>query len=244
MRIQAQGLHYRVLNERIHAAIAQGEREIELVGVNGQRYIGDGLEEAVTLRIRGVPGNDLGAFMCGPTLYTDGNAQDAVGNTMSGGRIVIPGHAGDVLGYAVRGGEVFVRGNVGYRAGIHMKEYGGQRPAIVVGGCAGDFFGEYMAGGCLVLLGLDRGPHRPIVGHYCGTGIHGGVIFVRGEVEPHRLGREVGVEEMGDADRAVLRGILAEYCRELELDIEELLGEPFQKLYPFTVRPYERLYAY
>ena len=57
-------------------------------------------------------------------------------------------------------------------------------PVIISGGSAGDFFGEYMAGGVLVLLGLDKNPRRTaLVGDYIGTGMHGGMIFIRGEVQ-------------------------------------------------------------
>lgn len=244
MNIDARGMHYKLLNEKIHAAIHQGEQKIELIHVNGQRYIGDGLQAAVTIRIQGVPGNDLGAFMDGPAIYTDGNAQDGVANTMSGGKIIIPGHAGDVLGYAMRGGKVFVRGHVGYRTGIHMKEYGEQRPVIVIGGCAGDFFGEYMAGGCLILLGLDRKPHEPLVGNYCGTGIHGGAIFIRGEPDRYWLDKEARIADPDEADQSMLRQVLTEYCSDFGLDVEEILSASFLKLYPSSVRPYGRLYAY
>ena len=41
-----------------------------------------------------------------------------------------------------------------------MKEYKNLRPAIVIGGCAGSFLGEYMAGGIIIILGLDK-PRTP-----------------------------------------------------------------------------------
>ena len=55
----------------------------------------------------------------------------------------------------MRGGEIYVKGNVGWRSGIHMKSYLEKFPVIVIGGKAGDFLGEYMAGGIIILLGLD-----------------------------------------------------------------------------------------
>jgi len=36
-----------------------------------------------------------------------------------------------------------------------MKEYGGRKPIIVIGGKAGGFLGEYMAGGIMLVLGLN-----------------------------------------------------------------------------------------
>ncbi|NWF55189.1 MAG: hypothetical protein HXY45_10400, partial [Syntrophaceae bacterium] len=107
MRISARGLHYRELNEKIHRAIEAGEKEVFLDQINGQRYIGDGIQKSdVRITIQGTPGNDLAAFMDGPSLTIHGNAQDGVGNTMNGGKIVIHGSAGDIAGYAMRGGKI------------------------------------------------------------------------------------------------------------------------------------------
>jgi len=158
VRIDARGLYYRELNEMVRAEIAAGAREIHLDNVNGQYYIGSGLKADVKIIIDGVPGNDLGAFMDGPTIVVLGNGQDNIGNTMNSGKIVVHGHAGDVLGYGMRGGKLFVREEVGYRVGIHMKGYQAQVPTLVAGGSAGDFLGEYMAGGILVVLGLKGNP--------------------------------------------------------------------------------------
>lgn len=243
--IDASGIHYRRLNESIREALTRGKKNIKLINVNGQRYIGDGLSGSdVTITIDGVPGNDLAAFMNGPTIVVNGNVQDGVANTMNDGKIYIHGHAGDILGYGMRGGSVFVRGNVGYRVGIHMKGYHDQVPSIVAGGCAGDFFGEYMAGGILVLLGLNCTDEKDLVGDFCGTGIHGGVIFLRADVERHKLGMEVGVVEPDERDRALLEELVGEYCRVFGADINDVFSKPFVKLYPYSSRPYGRLYAY
>ena len=182
MQIDASNLHYRDLNQRIRQEIAAGEKRFDLLNVNGQRYIADGIRGDIEFDIHGVPGNDLGAFMDGPTIRVHGNAQDVVGNTMNSGRIIVHGHAGDVLGYGMRGGELLVRGDVGYRVGIHMKAFGERQPVVVAGGRAGDFLGEYMAGGLLIVLGLGLRPGQRLVGNWCATGMHGGSIYLR---SPH-----------------------------------------------------------
>ena len=104
-----------------------------------------------------------------------GNAQDAVGDTMNAGRIIVHGSIGDAAGYAMRGGEIYVEGNAGYRAGIHMKAYGDKLPAMVIGGRAGSFLGEYQAGGVIIVLGLTESS-RPIVSNFPCTGMHGGKL--------------------------------------------------------------------
>jgi len=244
MRIDAQGLHYRELNHTIREAVAGGETEIELDHVNGQRYIADGIERPVSITIHGVPGNDLGAFMDGPSVVVRGNAQDVIGNTMNGGKIVIHGHAGDVLGYGMRGGKILVRGDVGYRVGIHMKAYRSQVPVLIVGGTTADFLGEYMAGGILVVLGLTGRQGQPVVGDYCATGMHGGMIYLRGGVDPSRIaGDHVAVREATDDDLRELRPHLAEYCAEFGCDVEAIMARSFLRLAPFSHRPYAGKYA-
>lgn len=243
--INAKGLHYRDLNHKVREAVEAGEKEILLKNVNGQYYIGDGLRDGKTvITVEGVPGNDLAAFMDGPTVICRSNAQDNIGNTMNSGKVVVFGHAGDVLGYGMRGGRLHIRGDVGYRVGIHMKGVKRQSPTIIAGGTAGDFFGEYQAGGTLILLGLDTPEGEPVVGDYLGTGMHGGEIFVRGPVDPTRIGAEVGVMEIDEADEKKIRKELKEFCEDFDLDIEEIMKRPFKKLIPVSARPYGRLYAY
>lgn len=240
--IDAAGTYYRDLNRKIREAIANGEKEIRVRNVNGQYYIGDGLRGSTSIILEGVPGNDLAAFMDGPTIRIKSNAQDNIGNTMNSGKVIIEGNAGDVLGYGMRGGKLHILGDVGYRVGIHMKGNKKQSPTIIVGGTAGDFFGEYLAGGLLVLLGLNG--EGPIVGDYLGTGMHGGMIFIRGEVDKDRCGAEVGVLEPDADDMKVLKDALTEYCKDLNLKLEDVMSKGFKKLVPVSLRPYGNLYAY
>ncbi|MBE7415322.1 MAG: hypothetical protein HS130_08865 [Deltaproteobacteria bacterium] len=242
VKIDAKGTYYRDLNKKVREAVEKGEKEIVLENVNGQYYIGDGLRAKVSITVEGVPGNDLAAFMDGPTIRIKSNAQDNISNTMNSGKVIIEGHAGDVLGYGMRGGKLHIRGNVGYRVGIHMKGDKRQGPTIIVGGNAGDFFGEYMAGGLLILLGLEG--DGPIVGDYLGTGMHGGTIFVRGEVDGNMCGAEVGVMEPDEDDMKVLKDALADYCADLGLKLEDVMAKGFKKLVPVSARPYGNLYAY
>jgi glutamate synthase domain-containing protein 3 len=244
MKIDAQGVYYRDLNNKIRAAVATGADKIELVNVNGQYFIGDGINRPVTITVNGVPGNDLGAFMNGATIVVRENGQDNIGNTMNAGKVIVHGHAGDVLGYGMRGGRIHILKDVGYRVGIHMKSYQENKPVLIAGGKAGDFFGEYMAGGILVLLGMfSDDPAKPKHGFRFGTGMHGGVIYVRGAVDESRLAREVGVFELTAEDENELNGYLQEYCKDFKLDMKDVLAERFVKILPRSRRPYGNLYC-
>lgn len=243
MRIDADGIYYRRLNDLIHEAVKNGEKEIILDNVRGQRYIGNGLNNGTRITINGVPGNDLAAFMNGAVITVNDNAQDGVGNTMNAGKIVVKGDAGDVLGYGMRGGRIFVKGNAGYRTGIHMKAYKDRFPVVVIGGKASDYFGEYMAGGVLAALNMystDRSP----VGDYCGTGMHGGVIYLRGKVEKYQLGLEVVAEKLNDNDWESLKVMIEEFCKDFDIKSDQFEKQDFIKLTPQSSRPYGNLYAY
>lgn len=245
VRIDAQGVYFQQLNDAVREEIAKGAKLVKLGHVNGQRYIGTGLRvKGVKIEIEGCAGNDLAMFSDGIEIEVFGNAQDGVGNTMSNGRIVVHGDAGDVLGYGMRGGRVYVKGDVGYRVGIHMKAYEKLVPVLVCGGKARAFFGEYMAGGMLVLLGMNgRDPEQPIAGPFLGAGMHGGVIYVRGTVEPWQCGAEVGITPVGEEHMAELRPVIEDYAAEMGMDAEEILSEPFIRIAPMSHRPYAKLYA-
>jgi glutamate synthase domain-containing protein 3 len=244
LMIDAAGVSYRDLNTRLREAVADGVDHIELHNVCGQRYLGTDLHRVVDIHIHGTPGNDMAAFMDGPRIVVHGNAQDGCGNTMNDGQLVIHGRAGDLTGYAMRGGKIFIRDDVGYRAAIHMKEYKEKRPIIVIGGTAQHFLGEYMAGGVLVVLGLSLQPGAKHGAGHIGTGMHGGVIYIRGELDDYQLGAEVGRVPLSDVDHLLLRTLVEEFSDHFEYDAEAILNEPFTKLIPTSLRPYGRLYAY
>lgn len=244
MKINANGMYYRDLNRQIRDAVAAGAENIRLDQVNGQYFIGDGINRPVTITINGVPGNDLAAFMNGATIIVNDNAQDNIGNTMNAGKVIVHGHAGDVLGYGMRGGRLHIRKDVGYRVGIHMKSYNENRPVLICGGKAGDFFGEYMAGGVLILLDMmSDTPDKPKHGFSLGTGMHGGTIFVRGGVDESRLSKEVGVFELTPEDRSALEEYLEDYCQDFGLKLKDVMKEKFVKVLPKSKRPYGNMYC-
>ncbi|MCX6354205.1 MAG: hypothetical protein NTZ78_04790 [Candidatus Aureabacteria bacterium] len=244
MHIDASGLDYRSLNEKIHNAISGGAHDITLRNVLGHRYICAGVKGDLRMRIEGIPGNDLGAFMDGPQIEVLGNGQDIIANTMNSGRISVHGNAGDVLGYAMRGGELLIRGNAGYRVGIHMKAFKELMPVLVIGGGVRDFLGEYMAGGIIIVLALEDQSASP-AGFGIGSGAHGGVIYVRGSLRENQLGKEIRRMPLTDGDRALLKKYVALFCRTFNLKGSgSILHSRFSKYVPLSHRPYGKLYAY
>ncbi len=253
LTIDAKNMDYRDLNKAIRKILATDNKaKLKITNVLGQRYIGDGLKESAGISIHGVPGNDMAAFMDGPELEVFGNGQDGIGNTMNSGKVVIHGDAGDIVGYSMRGGEIYIEKNVGYRCGIHMKSYKSKIPVIVIGGNSGNFLGEYLAGGIIIVLGLHgpRSNYFPydenpgIVGNYIGTGMHGGTIYIRESIAEYKLGKEVKILSLDDEDLKILGKYTKNYCSYFGIDPKKISMDSFIKLIPYSHRPYGRLYAY
>ena len=224
------------INDQIKAAGGTAT----LTEVLGERFIACGLKEGV-VTIEGTPGNALGAYLDGGKIVVHGNGQDAVGDTMNEGRIVIHGSVGDTLGYAMRGGKIFVRDNVCYRAGVHIKEYGDKKPVIVIGGKAGCFLGEYMAGGLIIVLNKDN-VSDPI-GDYTGVGMYGGKIVVRAESLDTVLPEQIKCRRMEKDELAAFTPYIKEYSEAFGMDHSALTTGTFYLLQPDSGNPYKRLYT-
>ena len=107
-----------------------------------------------------------------------------------------------------------------------------------MGGDAGSFLGEYLAGGVIVLMG------RP--GQYLATGMHGGVIYLREPLAADEVPEGLVLEPVDADDRALLADLLGEYNAHFASDLGapvEATGEGYYRLRPASSRPYASLYA-
>lgn len=233
--VSLKGMHFKEANELLREAIESVDT-INLQDVSAQRYLGCAMSAGKRLEIHGTPGNDMACYMDGGEIEVYGNAQDQVGNTMNSGRVIVHGRCGDAAGYAMRSGRIIVRDGCGWRCGIHMKQYHDKLPAIVIGGDAGAFLGEYMAGGVIVLMGH--------AGEHLACGMHGGVIYLRHPLEDWQISDSLIQEPIQDEDRNLLGALLDEY-NELfsgETDSSVSLDDTWYRLLPESSRPYGNLY--
>lgn len=235
-------LDYHALNAIIRKTIMTKCKRIVLEGVLGQRYIGSASSRSdLKIDIHGTPGNNLGAFLDGSTIEVFGNAQDLTGNTMNSGKIIVHGNAWDVTGLAARGGEILIKGDTGYRVGIHMKEFGGAKPAIVIGGTAKDYLGEYMAGGTIAVLGIGPDNGKFPIGHNIGAGMHGGSILIRGQVSHHQLGRGAVFGDIIEDDVQRLDELIRDFEEAFKVEAPRDWSA-FSKVCPNTYRPFSGHY--
>ena len=229
--------HFKEANEMVRQALDQVD-DLRLDDVFAQRYLGCAMPRGKSLAIHGIPGNDMACYMDGGRIEVFGNAQDQIGNTMNDGDVVIHGRCGDAAGYAMRGGEIFVRDGSGWRVGIHMKQFDERCPIIVIGGDAGSFLGEYMAGGIILLLGSP--------GEYIATGMHGGVIYLRNQLPAEMVAEGLVQEPLDGDDARVVADLLCRYreCFPEKTDAPSPdQASSFFKLRPASSRPYASLYA-
>ena len=237
MVIQAKGLSYRDINDTLRTT----GKGITVKNCLGQRFICAGMSD-VSVTLEGVPGNALGAYLNGAEITVKGNAQDAVGDTMNDGRIVIRGSVGDAAGYAMRGGSIYVKGDAGYRAGIHMKAYRDKIPALVIGGCAGSFLGEYQAGGVIVVLGLGDSGEK-IVGNFPCTGMHGGKLILRSDCRDIKFPDQVTARPADEDDLEEIGKYVSEYCRLFGGDCDAVMSSAFTVVTPDSKNPYKQMYV-
>lgn len=237
MKFSALALEPKEINSKI---LKSNGNRVEIDNICGVRYIASGFKTGL-IELTGTPGNALGAYLDGADIIVHGNVQDAVGDTMNNGSIVVYGSAGDALGYAMRGGKIYVRDDAGYRTGIHMKEYRDKKPVIIVGNTVGSFLGEYLAGGIIVVLGLNS-KSLP-VGNFTGTGMHGGKIFIRSQTAPQNLPEQVTSKKADEADKEIIKPYLKEFSEYFLLDFDLLINDSYYMLTPNAKNPYKRLYT-
>jgi len=258
-------LYHRELNERIRKAVREGYTWITLRNVCGQRFIGAGIKDRVTIEVFGDAGLDLGVFSEGASIIVHGCSEYLLGNTLNGGELVVYGDSWDITGMGARHGRMFIMGDGGSRVGIHMKEYKDKKPAIVYGGRVKQYCGEYMAGGVIVVLGLDyseairkkgkeitkedidsgriRDYAGEIVQSDLGSGIHGGAVYIRGEVPDDALGVYASKEGLNDEDKRILSPLLERFSELFNTPTDLIWGKGFTKIKPVSSRPFGKVYT-
>jgi NADPH-dependent glutamate synthase beta subunit-like oxidoreductase/glutamate synthase domain-containing protein 3/NAD-dependent dihydropyrimidine dehydrogenase PreA subunit len=185
--VRGNRLSSRVLEEQIQMAVSMGYRLLE-VRAHGQHGIGGRLwkagDETIRLRITGHAGQRVGAFGYANThIEIMGPASDDVGWLNAGAQIVVHGYASNGTANAMAQGKIYVAGNIGSR-GMTMTKQNPRfdPPELWVLGSAGDYFGEFMAGGIAVICGHTPQTPNNVLGYRPLVGMVGGKVFFRG---PH-----------------------------------------------------------
>ncbi|NNF98423.1 MAG: FAD-dependent oxidoreductase [Desulfobacteraceae bacterium] len=180
-------LSSRILEEQIQQAVDDGRRHLVVKGL-GQHGIGGRLwktgDEPIRIQVDGQAGQRVGS-MGYPNTHIEvmGPVSDDLGWLNAGATIVVHGNAGNGVANAMAQGRVYVGGNIGAR-GMTMTKQNPRfaPPQLWVLGSAGDYFGEFMAGGMAVVCGIDGQNPGNVLGYRPLVGMVGGKVFFRG---PH-----------------------------------------------------------
>lgn len=236
----------RVLEEQIQEAVAHGHRYLE-INAFGHHGIGGRLwkagNETVHVRIVGPPGQRVGAMGFPNTrISVRGPASDDTGWLNAGAQIVVHGNAGNGTCNAMAQGKVYVAGNIGARGMTMTKQNPRfEPPELWVLGSAGDYFGEFMAGGIAVICGWKPQTPDNVLGYRPLVGMVGGKVFFRG---PHKGFSQTDAKQVpiSDEEWRWLRNNLKIYLENIDSSeiLEELANRDEWQLIT-TRTPQERL---
>lgn len=184
----------RELNLALHQ-IADGADEPawEILNPKGSHAVAAGVDQPVTIDIRGSVGYYCGGMNDRGSIVVHGSAGPGVGENMMSGMIVVKGDASQYAGATGRGGLLVIEGNASSRCGISMKGID-----IVVRGNVGHMSAFMAQSGNLVVLGD--------AGDALGDSIYEARLFVRGKVKS--LGADCIEKEMRPEHLAMLQELL------------------------------------
>ncbi len=203
-RVAGKRVDSRIIEEQIQAAVVQGHHRLQ-VEAFGQHGIGGRLwragDDRVEIEIVGQPGQRVGSMgFANTSIEVHGPASDDVGWLNAGAEIVVHGNVGNGCANAMAQGKIYVAGNIGAR-GMTMTKQNPRfdPPELWILGSAGDYFGEFMAGGTAVICGYEAQNSENVMGYRPFVGMVGGKVFFRG---PH--GRysqsDAKIVTLGDED--------------------------------------------
>ncbi|WP_022665493.1 FAD-dependent oxidoreductase [Desulfospira joergensenii] len=194
----------RVLEEIIHQHIQSGQKKLEIEAF-GQHGIGGRLWDAgkktTHIRILGHSGQRTGSLGNTNTkIEVMGPASDDIGWLNAGAEIVVHGNASNGAMNGAAQGKVYIGGSIGAR-GMTMTKHNPrfEPPELWILGAAGDYFGEFMAGGIAVICGHGFDAKDPVMGYRPLVGMVGGKAFVRGSVKGYSE-KDAKLVPMSDKD--------------------------------------------
>jgi glutamate synthase domain-containing protein 3 len=187
--IDGHGRTTREINHELKAAIAAGNRELEVLNPGSRHNLAVGILEPARIVFRGDVGYFCGALSDGLDIEVHGNAGWSLGADMMNGKIVVHGNTGSSTAPSIRGGLVTVMGDAGARSAIAVK--GG---TVLIAGSTGYMTGFMMQKGRLVVC--------EDAGEAFGDSMYLGELFCGGDIKD--LGSDTLVEAPTDEELAWL----------------------------------------
>ena len=203
-RLDLKGMTSREVNRRLREMI-KTEDEIILVHPESMHNLAAALIGEGRVVVEGSGGYYAGDFLEGPSLIIKANTGWYTGSNMMAGEIIVEGNAGSNAGPSMIGGNLVIRGSTGSRCGFGMK--GGN---LIVCGNTGRWTGGMALGGRIVVLGS--------VGPGLGESMYGGVIDTADPDAASKLGGNVYIEPVSEAEKAEVAALFEKYGIERGVD--------------------------
>ena len=178
----------RLLEEKIQKAVAKGYRHIDVEalgqhGIAGRLHVSG--DEKIHVKITGTCGQRTGSMgFPNTTIEIMGPASDDIGWLNAGAEIIVHGNTSNGAANAMAQGRISIAGNLGARGMTMTKENPRfEPPELWVLGSAGDYFGEFMAGGAAIVCGFNPQNDENVLGYRPLVGMVGGRVFFRGPIK-------------------------------------------------------------
>lgn len=197
VRLDVSKMNSREVNLKLKELI-KSEVEIEVENPHSIHNFATALIGAGKITINGSTGFYTGGFLEGPTIIIKGNTGWYTGDNMMAGEIIIEMNTGSNVAPSMVGGVVVIKGNSGSRAGWGMK--GG---TLIICGDVGRWTGKMILGGRIVVIGE--------VGEGIGESMYDGVIHVIDPSIEKKLGGNVKVVPIEDAEKTELKFLFEKY---------------------------------
>ena len=210
----------RDFNAALHA-VAPGDNDIafEVVNPRGAHALAVGIDQPVTVEVRGSVGYYCAGMNDGGAVTVHGSAGPGVAENMMAGSVVIEGDASQYAGATGRGGLLVIKGNAASRCGISMKGID-----IVVHGNIGHMSAFMAQAGNLVVFGD--------AGDALGDSIYEARLFVRGSVAS--LGADCIEKEVRPEHLEILADLLEKAGADARPEEFKRYGSA-RKLYNFNI---------
>ena len=210
----------RDVNAALHA-VAPGDNDItfEVVNPRGAHALAVGIDQPVTVSVRGSVGYYCAGMNDGGAVTVHGSAGPGVAENMMAGSVVIEGDASQYAGATGRGGLLVIKGNAASRCGISMKGID-----IVVHGSIGHMSAFMAQSGNLVVLGD--------AGDALGDSLYEARVFVRGAVRS--LGADCIEKEVRPEHLEILADLLEKAGADARPEEFRRYGSA-RKLYNFNI---------
>ena len=223
----------RVVEDIIQNKVKNKHRHIEIEAF-GQHGIGGRLwsakDETINIKITGHSGQRTGSLGFPNTkIEVMGPASDDIGWLNAGADIIVHGHASNGVMNGAAQGRVFIDGSIGARA-MTMTKHNPRfnPPELWVLGSAGDFFGEFMAGGIAVICNHEPQNNTSALGYRPFVGMVAGQAFIRGEIEGFSE-KDARITPISDEDWEWLSTNLKEFLSKVNKDkLIDSLGDRSQ----------------